>query len=136
MSLVPGLLYIRGGIFLLLQLQKFGQFTGKLNFSFRLNNGMISNWPRTAFKTMYFKIPSKFFRHFCCSKMALKPQNTVVVCSSAIWLEGGGGGVRTPPPPAKNFTTEKLIFSQWNHVFCLSSTSLRDFSFDTLTGET
>ena len=46
----------------------------------------------------------------------------------------GGGGVRTPP--AKNFTTEKLIFSQWNKVFCLSFTSLRDFSCDTLTGET
>ena len=30
-------------------------------------------------------------------------------------------------PPAKNFTTEKLIFSQWNQVFCLSFTSLEDF---------
>ena len=60
--------------------------------------------------------------------------HTQVVCSSAIWLEGGG--VRTPPPPEKNFTTEKLIFSQWNQVICLSFTSLRYFPCDTLTGET
>ena len=76
--------------------------------------------------TPYRKIFSSIENEFIPSSnwgTALGCLNASTPATGSCYMTGGRG-VRTTPP-VKNFTNEKLIFSQWNQVFCLSFTSQR-----------